>query len=157
MSGKIEIAAGLKQAIERGSSLEQAKASFTNAGFNSEDVEEAAKELTGFATQLPQVQYQQQSYPQPKLPQFSNKSPQIPQLPPMPQVQKSQQNQQFPQLPQFPQQLQQIPKKKNLGMLILIIGLAIILIGLLGVLLGFFFFKPQLIDILSKIGINLPA
>jgi len=57
---KEEIIAGLKQAIERGSSLEQAKQSFINAGYSREEVEEAASSFKGVITQYSQIQQPQQ-------------------------------------------------------------------------------------------------
>ncbi len=55
----------LKNALERGSTIEQAKKSLTNAGYNKEDVDEAAQQVsnmnvsrsdvpkTGFFPKLP--------------------------------------------------------------------------------------------------------
>jgi len=50
---KKEIISGLKQAVERGYSLEQAKQSFLNAGYAPEDVEDSAKSMGGVLSQMP--------------------------------------------------------------------------------------------------------
>ena len=42
---KLEVIGGLKNAIERGYSLEKAKQSFLNAGYNPRDVEDSANSL----------------------------------------------------------------------------------------------------------------
>ena len=57
-----DIIAGLKNAIERGYSLEQAKYSFISAGYNLEEVEEASKFVySGSAL----VQEKQETMPKP--------------------------------------------------------------------------------------------
>ena len=58
---KEEILAGLKQAIERGESLEQAKQSFINAGYNPRDVEEAAASFEGVLTEYPKPAFHHQT------------------------------------------------------------------------------------------------
>jgi hypothetical protein len=50
---KEDIIAGLKQAIERGANLEQAKQSFINAGYSSEEVEDSARALSGIPQTRP--------------------------------------------------------------------------------------------------------
>jgi len=52
---KPEIIAGIKQAIERGYSLEQAKKSFLNAGYNPKDVEDSSRALGGISTKIPTI------------------------------------------------------------------------------------------------------
>jgi len=49
MAGE-EIIGGLKNALERGESLDSAKITFINAGYKKEDVEEAAKQIDANAT-----------------------------------------------------------------------------------------------------------
>ena len=51
---KPEIVAGIKNAVERGSSLEKAKQSFINAGYNKADVEDSAKSLSGVISRIPE-------------------------------------------------------------------------------------------------------
>ena len=62
---KEEIIAGLKNAVENGSSLEQAKASFLNSGYNPKEVEQAAREISAGVL-----------HPVQKLPQMSTQSKQ---------------------------------------------------------------------------------
>jgi hypothetical protein len=57
-----EIYGGLKNAIERGVSLENAKISFINAGYNKDDVEEAARALNSNSV----IAQETESSPQPK-------------------------------------------------------------------------------------------
>jgi len=53
---KDEIIGGLTNAMEHGSSLEQAIQSFINAGYNSQEVRAAAQQLSsGVSTMLPEV------------------------------------------------------------------------------------------------------
>ena len=51
-----EILAGLKNAIERGYSLEQAAQSFLNAGYNPREIEEAVNSITHGAIYITQSQ-----------------------------------------------------------------------------------------------------
>jgi len=70
---KGEIYAGLKNALERGSSLEEAIQTFINAGYNPREVREAGKMISGEVSDIVfQDQYQQSSIVEDKL------------LPPMP-------------------------------------------------------------------------
>lgn len=57
---RADLVAGIRNAIERGYTLEQAKASFISAGYKAEEVEEAAR----FAS-APIAQPQQPAYPMP--------------------------------------------------------------------------------------------
>ncbi|MEK6820762.1 MAG: hypothetical protein AABX71_03560, partial [Nanoarchaeota archaeon] len=50
-----EILAGIRNALEKGESLEQAKASFINAGYGRRDVEEAAASILGFSEPTEEV------------------------------------------------------------------------------------------------------
>ncbi len=67
---KEEIVEGLRLAVSKGEPLEKAMASFYNAGYTKEDIEEAANFL-----QVPQPQQysqpSQQSIPTPQQPQYS--------------------------------------------------------------------------------------
>lgn len=51
---KEEISYGLKQAVEKGESLEKAKKSFINAGYSQQDVEDSAKALDGVLSLMPE-------------------------------------------------------------------------------------------------------
>ena len=64
---KEEIVEGLKQAVSKGEPLEKATASFFNAGYKKEDIEEAARVLQMPAISQPQFQQQFQQ-PQQKIP-----------------------------------------------------------------------------------------
>ena len=55
MAENSEIIAGLKNAVERGSTLEQAKQSFLNAGYSEQDVEDSARSLGGVISEMPEV------------------------------------------------------------------------------------------------------
>ena len=77
---KEEILAGLKQAIERGESLEQAKQSFINAGYNTREVEEAAASLGGILTKLQTPTSQTQPNSKQELQQLHTEKPKKPKL-----------------------------------------------------------------------------
>jgi len=62
-----EIVEGLRQAVSKGEQLEKAMASFSNAGYPKEDIEEAARVL-----QMPTIY---QSQPQPQFQQPQQKIP----------------------------------------------------------------------------------
>lgn len=146
---KPEIVSGLKQAIERGYSLEQAKKSFVNAGYNYEDVEDSAKTFSGLITNFPQQISQPQNPQAFQNPQYSQ-YPQQPQIP---------QNPQIPQLPQIQQstrpQTFQYENKKSKKTLVLIIILIVVLALLIGILGASLFFKDWFLETLKSIGINL--
>lgn len=58
---KEELAAGIKNAIERGYSIEVAIDSFIKAGYNPKEVQEAAETITGGATSITSVPSQSTS------------------------------------------------------------------------------------------------
>ena len=122
---KEEIKAGLKNAVERGYSLEQAKQSFINAGYNPGLVEEAASSLSSGVTS---------SYPSSPTPIYQ-KFQQIPQA----------SQKQFSQLPYSQRQIEK--PKKSAAIIILII----ILILLLIVLVGFLIFRDKMIEFLVNL------
>ena len=122
---KEEIIAGLKQAIERGYNLEQAKQSFINAGYSREEVEEAASSFGGVTTQYPQIQQPLQQPTQPPS-----------KLPPQPQ----QPSQQLPQ--------QKIKKQKKSKKIIFLIIILIFLIILLAVS---FIFREKILDFIRNL------
>ena len=53
---KPEIIAGIKNAVARGYSLEQAKQSFINSGYNAKDVEDSASTISGTMLNFPEIQ-----------------------------------------------------------------------------------------------------
>lgn len=144
MVEKPEITAGLKAAVEKGYSLEQAKKSFTNAGYPPQDVEDSSRALMGYGASLPSQMMPTQLNPQPQklAPSFMNPQQQM-----APQI---------PSIPALPSNAFLQPKPKSSHkMTVLIIILAVVLVLLLGVLGASIFFKEQVIDILKNIGINL--
>ncbi|MFH1307373.1 MAG: hypothetical protein ABIH72_00800 [archaeon] len=165
-----EIVEGLKNAIERGYSLDLAKQSFINSGYARQEVEEAASAL-GYSS-YPGIQSQpspQQSSPSSPPPQSIPR--QLPQQPrqPNPNFQQARQPinrqppQQAPQAP-FDQQFQPqllmkqpfMPKeKKGKKGLIIIITLAIILTLLLLTLLTTVFWPEKISSILQSLGIDI--
>lgn len=132
MSSK-EIVEGLRNAIQRGYSLEQAKQSFINAGFNREEVESAAASLVGISNSFVQQQPIQQQTQQPRMPQLPANVPQpkmsMPEIKPLP-----------------TSVYQKAESHKSMG---LIIFLVIVLILLLGVLAASFIFKEQILNLIS--------
>jgi len=107
---KEEIIAGLKQAITRGYSLELAKQSFINAGYNSKEVEEASSSLGGVITEFPQFHQTQEA-----------------------EEIRAKQPQQIKQQIQFPAKKH---RARNIIIIILVIILAVILLAFLGILIG---------------------
>lgn len=124
---KEDIVAGIKNAIERGYSLEQAKTSFINAGYNVRDVEEAASSLTGVITELPQIQ------------QIPEQIQQVPKI-------KQEVRQQVMQ-----EGVIKKPGSKKIIMNIIIIILVIILLFALTVLAGLLLAPEKTKEILSSI------
>ena len=125
---KEELLGGLKNAIERGSSLEKAVQSMINSGYNPKEVREAADLLTkGGAISM-----------------IAKPSPGMPKMPAQPP------SKQLPKLPSpkpsavHLAQLKQpeIKKKKSTGTKILIIGLIILLIIFIGAI-ALIIFSPD--------------
>jgi len=136
---KEEIIAGLRQAIERGHSLEQAKQSFLNAGYNSREVEEAAASISGVLTEFPEIHssdYQQQQSQQTQQ-SFLSKQPQQAKLQFQPQP-----IQQFQPIQQYQQ-----PKKSRKLIIFLIIFLLILIAGLIATI----FFKEKIVNFIMGI------
>ncbi len=172
---KEDILGGLRVALEKGNSLQQAMQSFYNSGYKKEDIEEAAREIQRriYARQHPQPM-QPQSSTHPKKPLSSPQqkplvTPQIkkPIHPPVqknippakPAPQQINEPTQNPQQPaQKPVQTFQQPKqsisyygqeKKSIDFVTII--LIITLLILLGVLAGVFLFKDSIVSFLNKI------
>ncbi len=61
---RLDIITGLKNAVERGYSLEQAKQTLINSGYNTQEVEEASNYLTGGFTNIQQQVTSQQTIQQ---------------------------------------------------------------------------------------------
>jgi len=118
---KEEIIHGLKNAIERGSSLNAAKQSFINAGYDPREVEEAARFVGGGTiTQYPQLS------------QHPQQAPQAPQA---------------PQMQQSPQTKFQKPRKSKAGVIVLLIFLII----LIAALVTSFIFREKILDFFTNL------
>jgi len=134
---KEEIAAGIKNAIERGDSLEKAKQSFINAGYNPQEVEQAAASIGGVLKNY--------SPPAQSIPHLNTKGQkQIPATSSLqaPAPQQTQSSQTKP----LPTQTQ-VKKPKKPIIVFLIIILAILLFFLLISLL----FKEKILDFIKSI------
>lgn len=142
MTEKPEFIAGLKNAVERGYSLELAIQSFVNSGYNRQDVLDSARTIdNSIISKIP-------FNPLEFLPKQQNQPAIQPRIQPQLQPQQIQVRQ--TQQPAIQQQIAQAEKKKSkLGWIILLSGLLIIL---LGVLIGFIFFKDNIISLLTKLG-----
>ena len=130
-----DIKGGIKNALDRGETLEQAIRSFVNAGYNELEVKEAAEEFGGGAISMisPQVQAPSQK-------------PQITQPQPV------QPPGQIPVRAQATTQAQPLAiKTKKKGFSLKIIILIMILLILFGVLVGIIFFRGQIINFLTNL------
>ncbi|MBU2562362.1 MAG: hypothetical protein KKF68_01750 [Nanoarchaeota archaeon] len=129
---KEEILEGLRIALSKGETLQQAMISFYNAGYKREEIEEAARDLT--------IQIQkpvQQSPPQEK--QISNK-PIFPKKPPPPITYNS-----IASVSEYG------PKKKVSKEKIIALVLVILLLILIGVLGLLFLFKEELVNFFNSL------
>ncbi|MBS3090907.1 hypothetical protein J4217_00480 [Candidatus Pacearchaeota archaeon] len=153
-----EILSGLRNAIERGSSLEQAIQSFINAGYNALEVRDAANSLTTGASTLTidnsiivnqkQVRSNQSQRPIIQSDNGDTKNPTISQS-----AQTIQTPVSVPQS-QTPFQLEPgtayIPKKEGHKGKGIVITLVVILIILLALLILSLVFKPQILDFIKN-------
>lgn len=129
-----DLKGGIKNALDRGATLEQAIRSFINAGYNELEVKEAAEEFGGGAISMisPQVQAPSQK-------------PQITQPQPV------QPPGQMPVRAQATTQAQPLAIKTKKGFSLKIIILIMILLILFGVLAGIIFFRGQIINFLTNL------
>ncbi|MCX6748845.1 MAG: hypothetical protein NT076_04540 [Candidatus Pacearchaeota archaeon] len=133
-----EIISGIKQAVERGYSLEKAKASFINAGYSPQDVEDSAKVFFGVSSSMPQFSSQKQ---------VTSQALQVP-------IQQPKQKPMQQIILPSPQQINVniIPSRQGgKAMLVFIILLAIVLILLLAFLFATLLFKEELTAFLEPI------
>jgi cobalamin biosynthesis Mg chelatase CobN len=120
---RMDIVAGLKNAVDRGYSLGQAQQTLINSGYSQQEIQEASNYLTGGQTNV------QQSQAQPT------------QSPGQPQTQQPQVQTQQPQV-----QTQQIqPKKPKKKFPLMLIFLVFILVVLVSFLVLSIIFKDDLI------------
>lgn len=125
----IDLLEGLKVAISKGDTLQQAMQSFYNAGYDKKDIEESAKAL--------QYQISQEQIQKPKLMKSENNVKKPTKL--------------FSSQPQkTTQKISSYEQEKNprKKMIIIVISLLIILTITLA---GIFFFRQNLLDFFSKI------
>ncbi len=156
-----DILAGLKNALARGDSLEKAKQSFINAGYNAKDVEVAAQQLSTGSINLPQQTSQLQTPPQQQTTQQTQTTPQQKQTTTLQQTQQT--TQQTPIISQSKQTTQpiqaeqpaNIPKleepikkksKKTLIIFLISLFVLIIILIVLGVI-----FKEKFIDFFNSL------
>jgi len=137
---KEEIVSGLKQAIERGYSLEQAKQSFVNAGYNNRDISDSASSLGGIITSNPEIS---------NIPQISQMSS-VPNILP-PEISSTPPQQTPPELSQIPPQPTQLPQETQTKSKTLVIILIVILILIVLGLAALFLFKDQILGLLNSI------
>ncbi len=128
-----EIVAGLKNAIERGDTMENAIQSFINAGYNPATVREAAQLLSTGASAIV-LSSEAQQYPQSK---SENK------------LEAPSTESQFPAQKQ-PQQYFYQKQKRSTGKLILIIILIILLILMMGAIVSTLLFGDKILDFLKS-------
>jgi hypothetical protein len=141
-----EIKAGLKNALDRGQPLNKAIQSLITAGYNPNEVQQAAQEMNiSIIHHLPESEPQETK---PAITQFQNQAPQ--QIPTTPQIQTKpvQQEQTIQKLPQqtipATQTIAQEKPKKRMpkALWILIILLVLILLATV----SFIFFGKQILD-----------
>lgn len=138
---KPEIVSGIRTAIERGYSLEQAKSSFINAGYSQQDIDDSSREFTSFATSnqsLSPIMPTPSALPSNKI--------QNPLIPAQTQTQAPTQAPKTPEIPNFSQP-SQTPEKKSNKMTILVIILVVVLTLLILGLIATIFFKEQLLSL----------
>lgn len=128
---KPELISGIKNAIAKGYSLEQAKRSFINAGYNSADVEDSARSFSGVISNLPQR----------IMPSILQQNQQKP-------IFNQQPSQSIQQLAQSMPPIQQQKNTKKTFWIIVTIILALILLVLFGFLIMEIFFREKLIALL---------
>ena len=143
-----EIAAGIRNALERGSSLEEAVQSFINAGYNPNEVEEAASVFSASglsmassgekprATPFNIIQSNEQQVPEDISSAALNK--------PIPQIQKP------IAMSSISSIYQNIPQKKKSN-IFLIIFLIILLLIVIGAIIAAVMYKDQLAEFLSSL------
>ena len=123
---KEEILGGLKNALERGITLEKAAQSFINAGYNALDVQEAVRSLGGVSAQLT-----------PSAPVQLTHSAPLSKSAPLPA--------QSPTLPSTSTASSPQPSAKKNTWHYVLIGLAIVIVLLIAALIGVIAFSEELL------------
>lgn len=157
-----EIVEGLRTALGRGYSLEQAMMSFFNAGYKKEDIEEAARALYTHPSQplshpgkatpkeakkpIGHKTKPMETHPQQHQTQQISKPKKLPQRAFQGAMQKNQEKEEGKPVDQAVDKISKYEEKtKPRGKMMTII-LIIVLIALIGALAGIFLFREQLID-----------
>lgn len=125
----IDLLEGLKVAISKGETLQQAMQSFYNAGYDKRDIEESAKAL--------QYQIHQEQIQKPKLLKSENNIKKPTKLSKL-------------QPPKTTQKISNYEQEKNPRKKMIII-VTILLVVLIIILSGIFFFRENLLEFFSKI------
>jgi len=146
---KEELISGMKNALARGYSIEQAKQSFINAGYSRDEVDAAASSLYGVIPRFPQPTAPAAPvYAPPAAPQ----TPAAPIAPAPVYVPRAPILQPAPQLQPRPLPSTAIPKKSSTGFLIVML---IIILAILLLLLGAtFFFRGSILDFLKNLRVS---
>ncbi len=146
-----EILGGLKSALERGESLQRAMMTFFNAGYNKEEIEEAARALSNFKP-VANVQPAVPVVVKPAI--VAQKAMPAKSIQPIQAMQKPQKKSFFKKLIQPSVSQKPVQKVSNYGakkpnaLIPILIALLIFLLGILAVI---FLFKNQLMSIFGKI------
>lgn len=132
---RMDLVASLKNALDRGYSIDQAKQSLINSGYGTGEIETAAKYLTGGIGITPQTMEQATQEKQP------NNSPQTEQQ----QIKQAVNPHETKQLPQTKEQK---PKKKFTWTMFFLVLMFVILLGGLALV---FLFKDAIVDFFQSI------
>jgi len=141
-----EILGGLKNALERGESLQKAMMTFFNAGYKKEEIEEAARAVNTNQVEINKPISPQPSAPVPQAPVQSSQQP-------VKQVVSNYDEKQIPVQPKIISKPAQTvsnyeeKKSKDKTLVIILIGLLVFLFGLL---VSIFLFKNELINFFSN-------
>ena len=145
---------GLKIAISRGNSMQEAMQSFYNAGYKKEDVEQAARYFQGMNPQVG-IQQQTQSTPQNTNIQPAPQNPPQQSAPSQPRQVVSNYSSDNPQQIQAPKQsiqtVSNYSQKSENPQNTLIIILVILLVILGTAIAGIFFFKDAIVQYLNGV------
>ncbi|MEI6849525.1 MAG: hypothetical protein WCK29_00655 [archaeon] len=153
-----EIQAGLKNALERGDTLDQAVQSFISAGYNPVEVKEAANSLnsgiipmaSNINSSKSQVDLQNKGNNFTNIAQSSTRNSMAPSAPVFPLAKPIQPMQQMQQMQSNYQQLSSPSvEQKGFHSKKIAIILGIILLILIGLLAGLMFFSTQLLKLIG--------
>ncbi len=149
---KSNLVYGLKHAVEKGESLQQAMVSFLNAGYSREEIEEAARVVNGQQSsqvaQTPEVKnpVAKEAVPKPGVPVqkvsgYATEKPKVVSAKPKPVVQKVEKVSGYNQANIKPQSSKQASKG-------VVIGLGVVLLVLVLGLIGVLIFKESILNLI---------